>query len=125
MKLIKLAAAGLAVALTAIVVPTTVHAGETPMVVEGITDRPVKLVSYADLNLANAEGVAQLNRRVRRAAAGLCIDNGVQPLKSAMLGRECYQAAIADAGRQIDLAIANFGKEQFAASQSSITVALK
>ena len=123
---VKIGAAGLALALTALIIPAAAQAGEAPVIVEGITDRPVIYVSFADLNLAEAADVNRLNQRVRRAANRLCVQPGLQPASEEFRDNLCRAEALGDAGRQIETAVANFGKEQFAAaSKRRISVALR
>ena len=126
MNRVKIGAAGLAMAITALIVPATAQAAEDPVVVEGNIDRPFIVVSYADLNLAEEAGVARLNRRVRAAATRLCIQPGLQPVGEEMRDQACRKDALDDASRQIELAVADFGKNQYAAaSQRRIRVALR
>ena len=97
-----------------------------PLIVEGVIEQPVIYVSYADLNLANEAGVARLNRRVRTAATRLCMQNGFQGVTQEMRDHACRADALTNARRQIDIAVANFGKSQYAAaSGKTIAVALR
>lgn len=121
----KIGAAGLAIAVTALIVPAAAQA-ESPMIVEAFLDRPVIYVSYADLNLGEKAGLDQLNRRVRNAATKLCIQPGVLGVGEWMRGHACRSDAIDGANRQIDVAVARFGQTQVAAaSERKIAVALR
>lgn len=121
MNRVKLGAAGLAIALTALIVPATVQA--QPLVVEG-TVAPTAVVSYADLNLASPKGIATLNARVTRAADQLCMDEGIQPLQRMLAGRSCRADAIAGADGQVREAVAKFGQGEYAAL-ASVAVSLR
>lgn len=121
MNRMNLTCAALAVAMTSLVVPSTVFAQERSVVVTGEV-RPTAFVSYADLNLNHEDGVNHLFRRVRQAATGLCMDPGRQPIKSMLEGWACRDQAIAGAQDQVDRAI-NSGN-RFAAAQT-IAVVLK
>ena len=97
-----IAAAALALAMTAIVVPGAAFAQRSPITVEGPPlDVPFEYVSYGDLNLASGSGLATLQRRVRRAASRLCLQHGAQPVHEQMQERTCYSGAIAGANQQI------------------------
>ncbi len=110
---------GAAVAL-ALVAPAAASS-QAPLLVTG-SAAPTKIVSYRDLNLASDDGVAQLNRRIGRAATRLCIDPNPQHLSAVMLGRACADDAVASTAPQVSAAIANFGKAELA-SASMIRVA--
>jgi UrcA family protein len=81
-------------------------------------------VKYNDLNLASAEGVSTLNRRVRRAAKMLCTTNSSSALELFGLVRECVSDAISGAQPQVDVAIARFGNQDVAMAEP-IRVTLK
>ena len=126
MNIMKIGAAGLALAVTAVIVPATAQAADDPVVVEGNLDRPYIIVSYADLNLAEEAGVNRLNRRVRTAATRLCIEPGLQTVRQEMDDQSCRLKAIADAKEQITLAVASFGTTRLAAATPrQIKVALR
>lgn len=116
MNRMKIGAAGLAVALSALIIPATVHAADRPVVVEGNPEAQTIYVSYADLNLADASGLKRLNRRVRTAATRLCVEPGLQTVRQEMMDNACRADAIAGADEQIRLAAVNFGNRQFAAT---------
>lgn len=54
-------------------------------------------VSYADLNLASAEGRAQLDRRIAGAARSICGSYFPNDLRMFALVRDCREDAIASA----------------------------
>lgn len=57
-----------------------------------------RLVSFADLDMATAEGQAGLDARLRRAAAAVCEANyGPHPLSEVMEARRCYRTALQSA----------------------------
>ncbi len=67
---------------------------------------PTQTVYYGDLNLANGQGVAVLEKRVERAANSVCfVQKGTIPLKLFMAQRECVRAVLADAEPRIAAAI--------------------
>lgn len=111
-----IAAAGLAMALTALIVPATVFA--QPITVEGELNRPVEYVSYAGIDLGSESGLALLRGRVRGAANRLCIDNGTQPLKLVMDGHACFAEAIAGAENQINRVVAALDRGERLASNA-------
>jgi UrcA family protein len=84
---------------------------------------PVAQVSYADLDLATADGVRALEARVRDAAEGLCTKHGMEPFWQMRAERDCIRAAIADATEEVDLAVA--GVEWQDARPSLIEVAAR
>ena len=121
MNRVNLGAAGLAIALTALIVPATVHAAQ-PVIVEAQI-QPTAYVSYADLDLSDGSGVARLKARVANAADRLCLDIGRQPLNREMAGKACRKSAIEGADEQIRLAVSNFGSARYAAlSRVAVTL---
>lgn len=81
----------------------------------GVPEHTVsKAVSYADLNLANPEGVRSLNSRVRKAARDLCTSRGPKPLTTLFAERACMREAIDGASGKIELAVAEFQRQQYA-----------
>lgn len=112
----QIAAAGFALAVTALIIPAAAFAQES-FTVEAELDRPVEYVAYSDVDLSSESGLTLLRGRVRGAARKLCIHNGVQPVKLVMDGRACYADAIAGAEEQIATAVAVLQRgEQFAAN---------
>jgi len=75
-------------------------------------------VSYADLNLANADGRATLERRVRSAANQLCQPDIAGVTGERVLRQRCYVAAIEGARPQIDAAVARGAQARLAAARS-------
>jgi UrcA family protein len=64
-----------------------------------------EMVSYADLHLDSARDRERLEWRVHAVAERLCMDdNGAAPV--AYVNSGCYRAAMADAHRQMERAIA-------------------
>ena len=65
-------------------------------------------VSYADLNLASAQGRAQLDRRIAGAARSICGSFFPADLEMAALVQNCREDAIASA--RIPTAVASNGR---------------
>ena len=125
MNKVNFAAAGLALALTAIIVPATAFAQERdPITVEANLALPVEYVSYSDLNLANAAGLDRLRGRVRNAAEQLCIDEAVRQLEPVFEGRRCVTSAVAGAEAQISRVIAALDRGERLASNDAIAVSV-
>lgn len=85
------AACAAATALSVFAVPAL--AAEITVVPETITVR----VSYADLNLATAQGRAQLDRRIAGAARSICGPYFPTDLRMAALVQDCREDAISSA----------------------------
>lgn len=102
MKTSLLLAAALAAALPA-------HAG-------GAQTRSVE-VRYGDLDLASDAGVKELNSRVRRAAASICIDRGTRGLALRNAQQKCFSAALSDASRKVELAVIEARSPMLAANR--------
>lgn len=77
-----------------------------------------RTVSYADLNLANADGVAALERRVRGAANQLCQPKAAGITAERVLRHRCYVTAIEGARPQIAAAVARRAQAQLAAARN-------
>ena len=77
-----------------------------------------RAVSYADLNVASAEGRAALEQRVRGAANLLCQPNIAGVTGERVLRHRCYVAAVASARPQIDAAVAQRLEERLAAART-------
>ena len=91
---IALAAAACVAATLSTVVPTPAAAATDIVVAPAaITIR----VSYADLNLASAEGRAALDRRIAGAARSLCGTYFATDLQTQALVQDCREDAIASA----------------------------
>jgi len=99
--------AGLLVGLS--LLPASTAAGQT-VVVEG-SPLPTEIVNYADLDLSKLAGRAALDRRVRRAAEFLCVNNGIRGFREQMEQKACLNFAIASARPQIVRAINGHGTQ--------------
>lgn len=75
-------------------------------------------VSYADLNLGNADGVAALERRVRGAANRLCQPGISGATTERYLRHRCYVGAIESVRPQIEAAVARRAQGQLAAART-------
>jgi UrcA family protein len=111
----------LALAVAGLVLATPALAQNEPVVSEG--GLPIATVSYADLNIVSPAGRHALERRVMRAASGLCLENSRQPLSEFAAERRCFSLAMAKARIDIDLAVARAGTQL--ASTRTIIVAAK
>ena len=67
---------------------------------------PSQTVSYADLNIASESGKTRLQHRIRAAARSLCLENNVDSLETELTRRACFESAVGDGYRQMDVAIA-------------------
>ena len=68
---------------------------------------PVSMeVSYRDLDLSIANDVTRLNQRVRSAANQICDVHGVRDLKMKQQAMQCRKNALAKAGSDVQVAIA-------------------
>ena len=90
---IALAAAACVVATLSTAVPTPAAAADILVAPERITVR----VSYADLNIASAEGRARLEGRVAGAARSICGSYFPADLETAVLVKACRADAVASA----------------------------
>ena len=54
-------------------------------------------VRVADLDLRSPAGVAELDRRIDRAARQVCETNGVKPIREHRIAETCRTAAVAGA----------------------------
>ena len=88
---IALAATACAAATLSMTAPAA--AADITVMPESVTVR----VSYADLNLASAEGRAQLDRRIAGAARSICGTYFPTDLRMFALVRDCREDAIASA----------------------------
>ena len=89
-----------ALAATASAAVTTLSVFTVPALAAEIIVAPETVtahVSYADLNLATAEGRAQLDRRIAGAARGICGAYFPADLRMAALVQDCRADAIASA----------------------------
>ena len=67
------------------------------------------VVSYADLNLANAVGVAALERRIKATANRICGNADPLDLVASMQVRTCRKAALASTRTQVAAISADHG----------------
>ncbi len=79
-------------------------------------------VRYGDLNLTSDAGVAQLQRRIKAAAAKACGRTDSRDLKASQAAATCRQAAVAEAAPKIELAVANARSGQDLAANTSLKV---
>ncbi len=100
---------------------TQAGAQSNPLVVEGGV--PTAIVSYADLDLTSAAGRSTLDRRVDRAATGLCFEERRAPVAEMIAQHHCYSAAMSKARIDIQQAVARASGPL--ALQGSIKVAAK
>ena len=68
-----------------------------------------KAVSYADLDLTTPDGQARLNTRLRHAVQTVCGATNPRDLKEVSAVRRCRRAAGERAGRDAEVAVANYG----------------
>jgi len=90
----------IALAATACAAATLTTLVPVPAVAADITVAPEVItvtVSYADLNLATADGRATLDRRIAGAARGICGNFHPIDLRMAALVQDCRADAIASA----------------------------
>ena len=97
------------------------RAQNSPVIVEGGV--PTAIVSYADLDLTSTAGRLTLDRRVTRAATGLCFEDRRAPVEELIAQHHCYSAAMSRAQIDIQQAVARAGSQL--ALQGSIKVAAK
>lgn len=109
------------VAATACVLATPATA-QRPVTVYGVPSASV-YVSYADLNLSQADDVAALHGRIRRAASNLCMSDSIMPASILLQERACAAEAVAGARAQIERALAGLDNSRFAGGRQR-TVAL-
>ena len=95
---------------------------QSPILVE--SNVPTAIVSYADLNINNPEGLRALNGRVQRAASDLCLSLSQRvSLDRWIAERRCYKTAMESAQWQIDRAVSDQATQQ--ASRGIIRVAAR
>jgi UrcA family protein len=90
----------IALAAAACVAATLSNLAPSPAVAADIVVAPTAVtvrISYADLNLANAEGRATLDRRIAGAARSICGSYFPADLQTAALVQTCRADAIASA----------------------------
>ena len=81
---------------------------------------PTAKVSFADLNLNTAQGVAVLHRRIAATAHAMCDQNGTRDLATQSQSAACRKAALASGNMQIATLVAN--AQRFAA-RSDVEIA--
>ncbi len=110
------------IALTGIVLAAgRAGAQDNPVIVEGGV--PTAIVSYADLDLSSTAGRSTLDRRVDRAATGLCFEDRRAPVADLIAQHHCYSVAMSKAKIDIQEAVARAGSAL--ALQGSIKVAAR
>ena len=67
---------------------------------------PTATVSYADLNITSAAGRLTLDRRVVRAATGLCMEYRRLPIDDMVTQNRCFSKALSKARIDIEQAVA-------------------
>ena len=95
-----------------LVLAATFALGTGPALAKPIVVYPdlrTERVSYADLNLASAEGRARLEQRIRGAADRVCDVGGKPTLAEFSTRGSCFTAAVRDGLSQMDKAIAGNG----------------
>jgi UrcA family protein len=97
------------------------RAQNSPVLVEGGV--PTAVVSYADLNITSEPGRLALERRVERAASGLCLDYVRAPVEDLIVRHQCYSTAMTRARIDIQQAVAR-ARNDFA-MEGAIRVAAK
>ncbi|WP_343520221.1 UrcA family protein [Sphingomonas sp.] len=80
-------------------------------------------VSYADLNLASAQGKAAFERRLKAAAARVCGVGLERDLRLHKVTQRCAATALESTGPAVELAYRNAADRQLAARDMSVTVA--
>ena len=89
------------VVVTAMAIPAI--AGATPFINEA--DRAAVRVSYADLNLSNAAGLATLYARLKSASTAVCGSRSLfqaGSLEQLAENKRCYEGALSKAVARID-----------------------
>src|SRR3546814_14663658 len=104
MNIIHVAAAGMALAVTAVVIPVSAYA-QAPITIEGEA-LPFEYVGYSDLNVASEDGLEMLRGRVRGAAKRLCINDAVRQLEPVLACRRCIAGVIARSAAKISRVVA-------------------
>jgi UrcA family protein len=113
--------------MKALIILSAIMAGSAasaqPVTIVGEITRTER-VGYADLDLTTDAGVHRLQDRVRFAASKLCIESGVQSLPAKIAGKQCFNAAYADALDQV-ANVVEARRASLAALGSSIRVQSK
>ncbi len=98
---------------------TGIAGAQPPVTVYGTT-APSARISYADINLGSAEGIAALKNRVRSAASDICLEPAREDLDVNMARKMCYRTAIRDGFSQVDQLVSDK-----LAGKSSVTTAIR
>jgi UrcA family protein len=88
----------------------------------GSTENFTTEVRYGDLNLTTDAGVAQLQRRIKAAAAAACGRPDGRDIKASQAAATCRETAVANAKAKVELAVANARSGQDLAANSSVKV---
>jgi UrcA family protein len=80
----------------------------------GATENQTIEVRYDDLDLSAPAGVERLQTRVRFAAKRICEYPGIVGIEAHRVRRDCLDETMANADRDIKLAIAEHGAERHA-----------
>lgn len=73
-------------------------------------------VSYKDLNLTSVEDRAELDGRLRGAAADVCSAHGKSDIGSVILEQKCKKVALSEAREKAQIAVARAKSDQEVAS---------
>lgn len=101
-----LAAMAAVIASGSLVVPTVSHAAE----VKNGYDLVSASVKHGDLDLSSAHGKMRLERRLSAAITRMCSAGDQRDRLSVDASRECRETAARTAERELQLAIANYGR---------------
>ena len=82
-------------------------AGAQPPVTVYGSNAPSVTVSYADLDLSSASGIARIHNRVRGAASDLCLEPTKETLSFSLMRTMCYRSAVDSGFAQIDRIVAD------------------
>lgn len=85
---------------------TGTASAQPPVTVYG-SDSPSVRVSYADLDLSSASGIARIHSRVRGAASDLCLEPIKEPVGLSMMRTLCYRSAVDSGFAQVDRIVAD------------------
>ncbi len=89
-------------------------------------DAPSVIVHFADLDLAHADGVAVLYRRLKGAAESVCAAQDRRDLGSQMRFRTCWQSALGAAVTKVDRpALAAYYRAELKGRNATIQIAQK
>jgi UrcA family protein len=74
-----------------------------PPALAGSADNHI-VVEHADLNLSTAQGMAELDRRIDRAARKVCTVSAKTGTMLKRLDQDCYASAVSSVRQQVALA---------------------